>query len=247
MLPQISIITVVKNGMPHLKECINSLNKQTLKNFEHIIIYSESNDGTFEFLRKCKKKIIIDKKSRNKFGSLNKGISLAKGKYIGILHADDIFYEKKTLSYVSTILKNEKYDVLYGNLIYFDKRKKSKILRKWISKKFRKSSMLNKGWMPPHTTLFVKKKIIKKNLYTVKFNISGDYDFVLRLFKRKLNFFFLNKFIVKMRYGGDSNKSLKNIFIKMYQDLEILKLNKIKNPIYTLLNKNFSKIGQFIK
>ena len=50
-----------------------------------------------------------------------------------------------------------------------------------------------------------------------------------------------------MRYGGDSNKSLKNIFIKMYQDLEILKLNKIKNPIYTLLNKNFSKIGQFIK
>ena len=106
MLPQISIITVVKNGMPHLKECINSLNKQTFKNFEHIIVYSQSNDGTFEFLRKCKKKIIIDKKSRNKFGSLNKGINLAKGKYIGILHADDIFYEKNTFIYFNNF-KNE--------------------------------------------------------------------------------------------------------------------------------------------
>ena len=88
-----------------------------------------------------------------------------------------------------------------------------------------------------------KKKIIRKNLYSEKFNIFGE----KKKKKKKNKKFFLNKFITKMRYGGDSNKSLKNIFIKMYQDLEILKLNKIKNPIYTLINKNFSKIGQFIK
>ena len=50
-----------------------------------------------------------------------------------------------------------------------------------------------------------------------------------------------------MQYGGDSNRSLKNILIKMNEDLKILKLNKIKNPIYALLMKNFSKLGQFIK
>ena len=52
------------------------------------------NDGTFEFLRKYKKKFLIDRESKNKFGSLNKGIRLAKGKYIGILHADDTFYNE---------------------------------------------------------------------------------------------------------------------------------------------------------
>ena len=37
---KISIITVVKNGMPYLKEAINSFNTQTYKNKEHIIVYA---------------------------------------------------------------------------------------------------------------------------------------------------------------------------------------------------------------
>ena len=247
MLPQISIITVIKNGMPDLEECIRSLDKQKFRNFEHIIVCSESNDGTFEFLRKYKKKFLIDRESKNKFGSLNKGIRLAKGKYIGILHADDTFYNEETLSNIWNILESEIYDVLYGNIIYFNKKNPSRILRKWISKEFDKISLLNKGWMPPHTTLFIKKEVILQNLYSEKFLISGDYDFILRLFKKNLKYYFFNKFITKMQYGGDSNKSLKNILIKMNEDLKILKLNKIKNQIYALLMKNFSKLGQFIK
>ena len=55
---KISIITVVKNGMPFLKESINSFNSQKYKNKELIIVYSDSNDGTIEYIKKNKKKIL---------------------------------------------------------------------------------------------------------------------------------------------------------------------------------------------
>ena len=101
MLIKISIITVVKNGMPHLKDCIKSIKNQTYQNIEHIVVYTNSNDGTLNFLKKNKKKICYDNTSGNKFGAINKGIKMAKGKYIALLHADDIFFNYNTLSNIS--------------------------------------------------------------------------------------------------------------------------------------------------
>ena len=59
MLIKISIITVVKNGMPHLKDCIKSIKNQTFKNIEHIVIYTDSTDGTLKLLKKNKKKNLL--------------------------------------------------------------------------------------------------------------------------------------------------------------------------------------------
>ena len=55
---KISIITVVKNSMPFLNESIYSFNSQKYKNKELIIVYSDSNDGTIEYIKKNKKKIL---------------------------------------------------------------------------------------------------------------------------------------------------------------------------------------------
>ena len=94
---KISIITVVKNGMPFLIDAINSYDTQTYLNKEHIIIYSPSNDGTEEYLKNITNKVVIkDVQSINKFGSLNIGMKKSKGDIIGILHADDIFADKYT-------------------------------------------------------------------------------------------------------------------------------------------------------
>jgi glycosyltransferase involved in cell wall biosynthesis len=54
--PKISVITVVKNGMPYLSDCLKSFELQDYANKEHIIIYSNSNDATEEFLLSQKKK-----------------------------------------------------------------------------------------------------------------------------------------------------------------------------------------------
>lgn len=244
-MPYITVITIVKNGMPYLKSCIHSINSQKEKNIEHLIVYSKSTDNTLSYLKSKKKRIIIDKYSNNKFGSLNLGIKKSSGNYVCILHADDMFYSKKTIPDIVKILKKNRPDILFGNLIYVKRKNTSKIIRKWISSKYKEDKILS-GWMPAHPTLFIKREILLKNLYSEKFPISGDYDFIIRLFKKNLKTYFHNFYITKMRYGGDSNKSLINIILKMKEDYLILKENKINNPLFKLVIKNIIKIKQFL-
>ena len=76
---KISIITVVKNGMPYLKDSIKSFNLQNYQNKELIIVYSHSNDKTEEFLNKLDQKNIIikkDERSKTMYGSIINGINL---------------------------------------------------------------------------------------------------------------------------------------------------------------------------
>ncbi len=54
MKEKISIITVVKNGMPYLVDCIKSFQNQKYENKEHIILVSKCNDNTVDYLRKNK-------------------------------------------------------------------------------------------------------------------------------------------------------------------------------------------------
>ena len=221
--PTISIITVVKNGMPYLIDCLKSFQLQNYPNKEHIIIYSDSSDSTEEFLLSKKKNIKIlrkDKKFNNKWDCLNLGAKLATGDVIGILHADDIFYNKNTLSCVA---KNftDKYEFIYGNILFCEKDNILKIKREWISEKIH-INKLKYGWMAPHPSFFVRKKILLKNKYVNNYNISGDYDFMLRLFHKKYKYKFINHFLCIRRLGGGSTQ-IKNILKKISQDIKIAK------------------------
>lgn len=241
--PKISIITVVKNGMPYISNCLKSFQLQNYLNKEHILIYSNSNDGTEEFLLSQKKKIKIlkkDKKFNNKWDCLNLGVKLATGDIIGILHADDIFYNENTLSYIAKNFKDE-YKFIYGNILFCEKNNILKIKREWISEKI-DINKLKYGWMAPHPSFFVRKEILLNNKYINRYDISGDYHFILNLFHRKYKYKFINQFICIMRLGGGSTK-IKNFLNKLNQDIKIAKLF-FKNYYICIFLKIFRKIFQ---
>jgi len=240
---KISIITVVKNGMPYLSDCLRSFQLQDYLNKEHIIIYSKSNDNTEEFLLSQKKNIKIlkrDKKFNNKWDCLNLGAKLATGDIIGILHADDIFYNKNTLSNVAKNFTDE-FQFIYGNILFCEKNNILKVKREWISEKI-DINKLKYGWMAPHPSFFVRKKILLRNKYINNYNIAGDYHFMLSLFEKKYKYKFINHFVCIMRLGGGSTK-IKNVLIKINQDLKIAKYF-FKNYYICIFFKIFRKIFQ---
>ena len=135
---KISVITVVKNGMPFVKSAIKSFTLQTYQNKEMIIVYSPSNDGTEEYLKNIKEENIIVKKdvtSKNRYGSINVGIDLSKGEIFGLLHSDDVFYNEKILDLISKNISNE-IDLIYGDILYSETHNLKKIKRVWKSSKF---------------------------------------------------------------------------------------------------------------
>ena len=77
MTNKISIITIVKNGMPYLKDSINSFESQSHENKEHIIIVSPSTDETEKFLKSNNlknAKIFFNNEIKGRYEAINYGI-----------------------------------------------------------------------------------------------------------------------------------------------------------------------------
>lgn len=99
MKPKISVVMSVYNGEKYLKEAIESILRQTFKDFEFIIVDDGSSDSTLKILRLYEEderiKILVNEKNSGLIYSLNRGVKAAIGKYIVRMDADDIADKKR--------------------------------------------------------------------------------------------------------------------------------------------------------
>jgi glycosyltransferase len=121
------------------------------------------------------------------------------------------------------------------------------VIRYWKSRPF-KPGLLNRGWMPAHPTVFMRREVYEKHgLYNINLKCASDYDYMLRVFRdQSLTFCYLPEVITKMRRGGVSTGGLKNLINKRIEDYRVLKNNKMRFPLWILFAKNISKIPQLI-
>ncbi len=91
MKPIVSVIVPAYNAQETIEKCLDSLLGQTLKEIEVIVINDKSKDNTLDILKKYKDKIVLidNKENLGPAGSRNKGLDIAKGKYIGFVDSDD--------------------------------------------------------------------------------------------------------------------------------------------------------------
>ena len=160
---KITIITPTFNSSKTILTNLKSVKNQKYKNFEHLIIDKNSNDGTKNLVKKenNKKIRIISEKDNGIYDAINKGIKLAKGEIISILHSDDVYYSDQTLLKVVKAFEGNKVDIVYGNLLYVNKSNLDKIIRFWKSNNYSKGKF-SKGWSPPHPAFFVTRKMYEK-------------------------------------------------------------------------------------
>lgn len=245
---KISIITACYNSSSTLSDAINSVRNQSYSDIEYIIIDGGSADGSVEIIKKNSEYISkwISEPDKGIYNAINKGIKLASGNVIGLLHSDDLLADNLIIERIAKAFINSGADVLYGDLIYVSKSDTGKVFRYWKAGKYNKKKLLY-GWMPPHPTFFVKKEIYDKiGGFDEKFKIAADYEFILRTLNYiKTQVVYIPEVITKMRIGGASNKSLSNIILKSREDYFALKQNNFSFPFVALIFKNLRKISQF--
>jgi glycosyltransferase len=153
------------------------------------------------------------------------------------------------LKKVAALFKsNPQLEAVYGDLQYVDRNDVSKVIRNWKSGTFSLKE-LEKGWMPPHPTLFIKKECFKNfGNYNLNYQSAADYDLILRFFyKYQIKVAYLPQVLVKMRVGGLSNKSLQNRWNANVEDRRAMKENGLPHPLWTGIFKPLRKINQFWK
>lgn len=243
---KISIITAVHNRKDVIAQAILSVQAQNYPLIEHVIIDGASTDGTLSVIKKIIKggTILISESDNGVYDALNKGILKSSGSIIGILHSDDFFADKFVISDVVKKFENSSVDIVHGDLDYVSQANSSKIIRHWVAGEFSKTK-LSWGWMPPHPSVFIRRSVIDDHgAYDTSYKISGDYEAMLRYFSQgNIQPAYLPRVLVKMRVGGESNRSLSQILIKMREDYHALRRNKI-GGIGALLWKSASKAHQ---
>jgi glycosyltransferase involved in cell wall biosynthesis len=242
----ISIITAVFNRRETIEDAVHSIQSQSYKHVEHIVIDGGSNDGTLDILEATLSGNfkLISEIDDGIYDAINKGISLSSGQVIGLMHSDDFYADSEVLNDVVNLFTDSTIDIVYGDLDYVSKNNPERVVRRWVAGEFARSNF-QYGWMPPHPALFVRKKVFDRiGNYNNDYKISGDYDFILRLFSAGFKSSYLARSIMKMRTGGISNLSIRSLINKSHEDYVILRNQRI-GGIYTLIFKNFRKIFQF--
>ena len=245
---KITIITVSFNSEATIKQTIDSVLAQDYPNVEYIVVDGASKDGTVDILKSYGDRIkYISEKDKGMYDALNKGIALASGDVIGILNADDMLASSTIISTIFTKFKVTGADGVYGNLNYIDADHPQKIIRNWVSKQHQIDDF-NKGWMPAHPTLYLKKSLFNTyGNYSLNYGTAGDYELMLRfLYRHQIKAVYLNQLIVNMRVGGMSNASIKQRYLAFINDYRAAKNNQISSPLWAILLKKMGKIGQYL-
>ena len=97
----------LKNGMPFLKETLDSIKNQTFSNWELLIIDANSIDGSLELIKSYnERRFKVITKDLGPGLARNYGISVAKGEYIAFVDADDVWDQEKLDIQLAAMINN---------------------------------------------------------------------------------------------------------------------------------------------
>lgn len=209
LTPLVTIITasfcLIKNGRKDfLAQNIQSVQNQTYKNIEHIVIDGASTDGTLELLEYYQNQGAIkyySEPDKGIYDAMNKGILKANGKYVVCLNSDDFYCSDRALEYLVSQAEAENADACYANARRIHPGTQE-LIKRWCG-----SDHFSpwKSYFPCHQTFLIKTDVMKElGLYDLSYKVSADNNFLLRMVQHNKKFTYVDKDVISFRDGGFS-------------------------------------------
>ncbi len=246
---KITIVTVVYNGADTIEGTLKSVISQTYKNIQYIVIDGGSTDGTLDIVNRYMDKIdvFISEPDKGIYDAMNKGIAMATGSVIGLLNADDVYQNEMVLQKVADCLKFSNVDACYADLVYVSPNDTNRVLRYWKSRDYEQGLFLS-GWMPAHPTFYVKRTIYERfGLFDLNYKLQSDFELTLRFMHvHHIRTKYIPGIFVRMRSGGASNQSIRNIIQGNIEAYKATKKHKLGLSWLFIVRKISSRFIQYL-
>ena len=245
---KISIVTTVLNDVRVGRALESVLSQELGCDLETVVVDGGSDDGTLDEIARLQDGIdvLVSEPGSGIYGGMNKGISRTTGDVVGILNADDRYSDHRVLADIIRTFERSCADACFGNIVY--ENAAGRHVRYWRSGS---SSRLkwHLGWMPPHPGFFVKREIYERfGTFDTSLRIAADYELMLRLLVRhNIRAVHIDRVLVRMALGGESNRSLGNILRGALDVRESWHLNGLFGGELAALLKPASKIDQYFR
>lgn len=247
----ISIITATYNSANTINDTIQSVLRQTNKDFEYLIIDGGSTDETIDIVKSYESEFSgrlkwVSEKDKGIYDAMNKGIKMASGDIIGILNSDDYYTSDDILQTIADAFKCQNVDAIYGDIHFIKDGVPDKCVRYYSSRLF-SPFWLRFGFMPAHPSFYCKRDVFdKSDLYRLDYKIGSDYEMMVRLFwKHKISSRYVPKDFVTMRTGGASNSNLQSRLTLIKEDVKACRDNGIYTNELFICLKFLYKIFEF--
>lgn len=197
-----SIITVTLNDKTGLLKTVNSIQDQTTKDYEHIIIDGNSRYNINEIVTKEVNNLnIISEKDDGLYDAMNKGIKLAKGEYIMFINSGDILFSNDTLNMIAKQISSHNPELIYGDAIEINENETTQYY-----KKARSYKGIWYGIFTYHQAILYKLDVVVSNnlTYDLQYKIGADYAFTANFIKYIKKIKYINKPLCIFRQGGVS-------------------------------------------
>ena len=176
--PLITIVTICYNASSVIRPTLDSLNRQTFRDFEHLVIDGASKDNTVELVRNtCPDSIIKSEPDKGLYDAMNKGLRAARGRYLLFLNAGDSFHAPDTLQRYADATPDGA-DIIYGdtNIVNFE-RQFIKPRHLTVPERLTFRSFAN-GMLVCHQAFMVRRDLAPE--YDIQYRFSADYEWTLR-------------------------------------------------------------------
>lgn len=194
MQDKISIIIVTLNADAYLQNCLDSIRMQKYPNIEVVIADGKSTDKTVEIIKKNEDIISywVSEKDKGIYDAMNKAITLATGKWIYFLGADDILLSD--FSSMANELKQEN-EIYYGSVL----RKDEKYYGFATAYRFAKHAIC-------HQAIIYPAKVFREYKFDTRYKISADYVLNMQTWKDiNFNWKFKDYIIANFNHTGVSS------------------------------------------
>ena len=228
MTPLISVITVTYNAGNLIGRTLDSLKKQSFKDFEHLVIDGNSNDDTLMKVREANlpQSFVVSEPDHGLYDAMNKGLNIVKGKYVIFLNAGDVFHDETILASYASHAENNA-DIIYGDTDIVDN-SGNKISKRHLSvpNKLTKDSFAD-GMLICHQAFMVRKNLTQK--FDLSYRFSSDYDWCIKCINKSSTEKCINLKRVTIDYLNDGLtdknklKSLRERFIIMRNNFGLSK------------------------
>lgn len=249
---KLSLVTTTFNSGKTVRDTLESVLRQTFTDYEYIIIDGASQDDTIAVIREYEVKFAgrlrwVSEPDGGIYDAMNKGLSMAKGEVLMLLNSDDMFSRPDVLSLVAgTFERSPEADGLYADLKYVSQYDTDKVVRVWktgVQRPFRQ------GWHPAHPTFYVRRSIYERyGYFNLKYGLAADFDLMLRFVERyQIRLVYLPEILVKMRLGGTTNRSLRNIIAQNRECIAAFRDNGLPVGRFYAFYRLLPKIKEFFR
>ncbi len=225
--PTFSVVTICLNNRAGLQATLASVERQTERGFEHVVVDGGSTDGTRELLEQHSGWSWLRWASEPDDGiydALNKGLRQATGRYVIFLNAGDTFCADDVLEKVAEQLGPDD-DVVYGDAMVVKVTPAGTLAWRMAGDHLSPDVRNNVC----HQATFFRRELHVQEPYDTRFRILGDKDLLMRLRRRQARFRRIDLCVCNYLVGGVS--SLQSMRLRTEQELLLLRWQNGQLPL----------------